>query len=209
MRYVCGLRSGYALRRIFRTLEEYEMRLVRLLAVLGYYGFARRLPASDNIFSKWTRPIRRVFCRQMFTSMGEQVNIEQGARFGTGENIEIGDCSGLGRNCLVSGKVKIGNSVMIGPDVMLLARSHRFDRTDIPMAAQGEGEMRPIVIHDDVWIGARALILPGVTVGEGAIVGAGAVVTKSVPPFAVVGGNPAKIIKWRKQESEQQPEVTI
>lgn len=92
---------------------------------------------------------------------------------------------------------------MIGPEVMFLARSHRFDRTDIPMSVQGEEEMRLIVIGDDVWIGARALILRGVTVGDGAIVGAGAVVTKDVPSFAIVAGNPAKIIKWRKPGTEQ------
>lgn len=179
------------------------MRLAKLAGLVGYYGFARHLPASDSIYTKWTRPIRRFFCSLLFTRIGGHVNIEQGARFGTGENIEIGNYSGLGRNCLVSGRVQIGNNVMIGPDVMFLARRHRFDRTDMPMSAQGEGEMRAIVIGDDVWIGARVLILPGVTVGEGAIVGAGAVVTKNVPPFAIVGGNPARIIKWRKSEAEQ------
>lgn len=176
------------------------MKLTKLLALIGYYAFARNLPASDNAYMAWTRPLRRFVCRRLFAQMGEYVNIEQGVRFGSGQNIEIGNWSGLGRNGLVSGRVRIGDYVMIGPEVMLLARSHRFDRTDIPMSQQGEREMRPIEIRDDVWIGARALILPGVKIGEGAIVGAGAVVTKDVPAFAIVGGNPAKVLKWRKKE---------
>lgn len=186
---VCAVRA---------ILGSNAVRLIKLLALIGYYGFARYLPASDNAYTAWTRPLRRFVCRRLFAYMGQHVNVEQGVRFGSGENIKIGNWSGLGRNGLVSGRVQIGNYVMIGPEVMLLARSHRFDRTDIPISRQGEREMRPIEIRDDVWIGARALILPGVRIGEGAIVGAGAVVTKDVPAFAIVGGNPAKVIKWRK-----------
>lgn len=183
------------------------MKIIKLAAMIGYYGFARHMPASDNKYTQWARPIRRFFCRRLFESMGEMVNIEQGARFGMGGNVKIGDYSGLGINCLVSGKVSIGNYVMIGPDVMLLARSHRFDRTDIPMSVQGDEEIQEIVIGNDVWIGARALMLPGVKIGEGAIVGAGAIVTKDVPPYAVVAGNPAKVIKWRKSDMGQKVEA--
>ena len=95
---------------------------------------------------------------------------------------------------------------MIGPEVMLLARSRRFDRTDIPMSVQGKGGIREIVIGNDVWIGVRALILPDVKIGEGAVVVAVAVVTKEAPLYAVVGGNPAKVIKIRKTEVEQRGE---
>lgn len=188
---------------IVEILFQKKNHVAKLVSIIGYYGFARHLPASDNNYTKWTRPVRRFFCSRLFAHIGAQVNIEQGVRFGTGNNLEIGNYSGLGRNCLISGRVRIGNCVMIGPEVMFLARSHRFDRTDIPMSVQGEEEMRLIVIGDDVWIGARALILRGVTVGDGAIVGAGAVVTKDVPSFAIVAGNPAKIIKWRKPGTEQ------
>ena len=62
--------------------------------------------------------------------------------------------------------------------------------------------MQPITIGDDVWIGRRVMLLPGVSIGKGAVIGAGAVVTKDVPEFAVVGGVPAKIIKWRKQDEK-------
>ena len=74
---------------------------------------------------------------------------------------------------------------------------HAFDCTGIPMMQQGFDTERPVTIDDDVWIGDRVLILAGVHVGKGAIIGAGAVVTKDVPPYAIVGGNPAHIIRMR------------
>ena len=87
----------------------------------------------------------------------------------------------------------------MGPNVTVLTRNHAFSRTDIPMNQQGMSEVRPVTISDDVWIGANVIILPGVCVGRGAIIGAGAVVTKNVPEYAIVAGNPAKIVKYRKQ----------
>lgn len=74
----------------------------------------------------------------------------------------------------------------MGPDVMIFTQNHKNDRLDIPMMLQTDPK-RPVVIGDDVWIAARAIILPGVTIGKGSIIGAGAVVTKDVPEYAVVG----------------------
>ena len=88
---------------------------------------------------------------------------------------------------------------MMGPDVMIYTKNHNTERTDIPMIEQGNTQPRKVTIGDDVWIGARAIILPGVTIGQGSIVAAGSVVTKDVEPFSVVGGNPARVIKVRKQ----------
>lgn len=123
--------------------------------------------------------------------MGSDVNIEQRAHFGSGIHLSIGDHSGLGINCRINGPVRIGTHVMI------IARNHRFDRTDVPMCQQGEADPEPVVLGNDVWIGARAIFLPGVTVGQGTIVGAGSVVTKSVPAYSIVAGNPARIVRSR------------
>lgn len=86
---------------------------------------------------------------------------------------------------------------MMGPQITIITENHRFDGLEVPMALQGQAESKPVVIEDDVWVGARAIILPGVTIGAHSIVGAGSVVTKDVPPWTVVGGNPARIIKVR------------
>ena len=100
-------------------------------------------------------------------------------------------------DCSVHGPLIIGNDVMMGPEVVILTYSHKFDRLDIPMNDQGS-YVDPVMIGNDVWIGTRSIILPGVKIGNGVLIGAGAVVTKDVPDYAIVGGVPAKIIRYRK-----------
>ena len=85
---------------------------------------------------------------------------------------------------------------MIAPHVMLAGGSHNFSDTNVPMKLQGH-KAKGIVLEDDVWIGANSVILDGVRIGKGAIVGAGAVVTKAIEPYAIVGGNPARTIGHR------------
>lgn len=114
-----------------------------------------------------------------------------------GNEISIGCGSGLGVNCLVHGPLSIGDNVMMGPDVVILTHTHNLDRIDIPMGQQGF-RVAKVTIGNDVWIGMRSIIMPGVTIGDGAVIGAGAVVTKDVPAFSIVGGVPAKIIRYRK-----------
>jgi maltose O-acetyltransferase len=133
----------------------------------------------------------------MFADCGKNVNIESGADFCSGRRISIGDNSGLGVDSLIMGPVAIGANVMMGPRVMLLATNHNTSRTDIPMILQGMREDRLIVIEDDVFIGAGAIILAGRRVGKGAIVGAGAVVAIDVLPYTTVVGNPAVAVRAR------------
>jgi maltose O-acetyltransferase len=133
----------------------------------------------------------------LFRHCGKNANIEHGAFFHSGRNVSVGDNSGIGIRANIAGSVTIGNDVMMGEDVVIITRNHKFNDVDVPMWRQGFKDEQPVVIHDDVWIGTRVIILPGVTVGKGAILAAGAVVTKDVPEYAIVGGNPASIIKYR------------
>ena len=87
---------------------------------------------------------------------------------------------------------------MMGRDVIIMASSHKFDDCNIPMRLQGYKPVKEVIIEDDVWIGHRVIILPGVNIGKGSIIGAGSVVTRDVPQYAIVGGIPAKIIRYRK-----------
>lgn len=173
-------------------------KIIYYICLLAYYFIARHLPGSDVPYNLGSKYIRRVLCKGIFKSMGSNVNIEHGAFFASGREIEIGDNSGLGLNCRVTGPLKIGKDVMIGPDVMIFTQNHETIRLDIPMRLQ-TAPKKQVTIEDDVWIAARAIILPGVTVHKGSIVGAGAIVTKDVPEYAVVGGNPAKVIKYRNK----------
>lgn len=174
-------------------------KIVHYVNLLLYYFVARHLPGSDVPYSMGSKYIRRLFCKRLFKKTGKNINIEHGAFFASGNDIEIGDNSGMGLNCRVSGPLKIGANVMMGPDVIIYTQGHNFQNTDIPMIYQGNTQKREVVIGNDVWIGARVIILPGVTVGKGAILAAGAIVTKDVEAYTIVGGNPAKIIKSRNK----------
>lgn len=159
------------------------------------YLVARHLPESYKLNIGQKR-IRALCGKLLLAKCGENVNIEKNAEFAY--SVELGDNSGLGINSRISGKTIIGKNVMMGPCVSIYTNNHIFERTDIPMNLQGMSEERAVIIEDDVWVGANVIILPGVTISKGAVIGAGAVVTKNVPEYAVVGGNPAKVIKYRK-----------
>lgn len=161
-----------------------------------YYFLSRHLPGSDVPYSMGSKKLRAFNCRRIFKSFGKNVNIEHGVFFGSGREIEIGDNSGIGVNCRVAGPLSIGNDVMIAPNVGIYTRNHETENIYRPMRLQ-TAPLKKVTIGNDVWIGANAIILPGVTIGNGCIIAAGAVVTKDVPDFTVVGGNPAKVIKTR------------
>jgi len=115
-----------------------------------------------------------------------------------GGAIEVGDRAFIGPFVMIYGisTCIIGNDVLIGAHTSIVPGNHIFADTDVPIARQGT-DSKGIRIEDDVWIGANCVVLDGVTIGRGAVVGAGSVVTKSVPPMAVVCGNPAKIMRTR------------
>lgn len=164
-----------------------------------YYAFAQHLPASYRygFLGKFAKMCRAMACKRLFRACGDRVNVEQRANFFTGWEIEIGDDSSLGIGCMVPYNLKVGKDVMMGPNVIIIGENHQFARCDLPMRLQGYTKFSPVQVEDDVWIGARVTILPGIKIGKGAIIGAGAVVTKNVPPYAICGGNPARVIRFR------------
>ena len=174
------------------------MKIRHLFAKILYNGLAKHMPLSDGSCTFGAKKLRYFCAKQLLPYCGKNVNIERGAQFAW--DLSIGDNSGVGVNALVSSHVTIGNDVMMGPECMLFTSNHGMRRTDIPMWRQESSEAKPIVIGNDVWIGARVIILPGVHVGDGAVIGAGSVVTKDVLPYSIVAGNPARLIRMRTSE---------
>lgn len=117
-----------------------------------------------------------------------------------GKGIRIGNDTGIGAYCYIgaAGGIEIGNNVQFGQRINLHAENHLFDDPDKPIREQGTTR-RGIRIEDDCWIGSCSVILDGVTIGKGAVIAAGSVVTKDIAPFAVVAGVPAKVLRQRGQ----------
>lgn len=163
-----------------------------------YYGIFRYFPASDfPVFGSLSMKLRYICVKHIFKRCGKNVNIERMAFFGKGNNIEIGDNSGIGINCIVPPSIVIGENVMMGPNCCFFAHNHRFDRVDIPMIEQGFYSSKHVTIEDDVWIGRGVMVMPGRTIRKGSIIGAGCILTKDFPPYSIVGGNPGKLIRSR------------
>jgi acetyltransferase-like isoleucine patch superfamily enzyme len=115
-----------------------------------------------------------------------------------GEGLVIGNNSNIGPYSYIgcSGLITIGNNVMISPRVSIYAENHNFDDAELAMKEQGVTR-ESVTIQDDCWIASNSIILAGVTIGTGSVIGAGSVVTKDIPAFSIVAGNPARIIKSR------------
>ena len=150
------------------------------------------------------RGVLRLYFRSRFGSHGKHLSFDPNFHciyesIHCGDNVSLGDGARL---MALNSKIIIGNEVVFGPEVTIRGGTHRIDMVgrfikDITDSEKRKTDDLGVVIGDDVWLGARSIILHGVQIGRGAVVGAGAVVTKSVPPYAVVGGNPAHIIKFR------------
>ncbi len=144
--------------------------------------------------------LRVAVLRKLALGVGKRCLIRSGVVVNRPENFFIGSDSGLGTGSLISceGQVKLGSRVLMGADVIIYTSNHVWSVENGTYFGQGL-DVKPVTIGDDVWLGARSVILPGVAIGDGATIAAGAVVTKDVPPLAVVGGVPAIIIKYKEK----------
>ena len=172
------------------------------------------------------RLLRRIYYRAVLAASGPVLSIGEHVEIGCPGRIALGDeiylvpgavlracgegslrmgsritINGNARIVADFGSIEMGSGIMIGPNVVIRASNHGTARHDIPIWEQGQTGGR-IVVGDDVWIGANAVIVAGVTVGSHVVVAAGAVVTRDVPDYAVVAGVPAKVIADRRERSD-------
>src|SRR3990172_7063238 len=141
--------------------------------------------------------VRKAFYRASGDKIGKDSFIHMGSRFYLPSGVSIGDGTFIGDHCFMDGRapLKIGSNVDVASDVMIYNSEHDINSEGFDPVEE------PVEIEDFVFIGPRAIILPGVRIGKGAVVGAGAVVTKNVEPFKIVGGVPAKEIGERKNKN--------
>jgi acetyltransferase-like isoleucine patch superfamily enzyme len=136
---------------------------------------------------------------QIYSRCLYDVSVTSDIKFGSGisRDIKMGQYGYIGKGASICEKVVIGNYTMLATDVTICGADHLFDKPGTPIIFSGRPELGKTKIGNDVWIGHRCIIMAGVTIGDGAIIGAGSIVTKNVPPCSIAMGNPAKIINNR------------
>lgn len=183
--------SGVLSIKVWSWLRNMRWRL------LGSPKFVGRVDIDRSAHVHWSTAFR---LWGGSITVGRKVVIDRGVGLhADGGHISIGDNSTVNANSLIigGGSVKVGLRVLIAGNCVIVASNHVFSRPDIPIAAQGVSKGW-IEIEDDVWIGAGVQVVSNVRIGRGAVVGAGAVVTKDVPPYSIVAGVPARVIGSRK-----------
>ena len=174
------------------------MKLKRKIFYFLYISFFRFTPEDYRPYSLFFPWIRNFLAKKFLKKCGDNIRVKYNSD--VSPDVSIGNNSELGQRSLIHAGVEIGNNVIMGPDVKIYTRNHIADRLEIPIQIQGKS-FKKTKIENDVWIGANVVILPGITVGSHSILAAGSIVTKDVPKFAVIGGNPAKVIKFRNEEN--------
>jgi acetyltransferase-like isoleucine patch superfamily enzyme len=154
---------------------------LHLIKIVNYYNYTH------------VQPFKKI-------RIGRDFRVSPDVNFSNEKNITIGERVSIGSRCFLwagpaNGRIIIGDDVLFGPEVIVTAANYRFnDGAPVTEQLMDEGD---VVIGDDVWIGARAIILPGVAIGDGAIIGAGALVRDDVPTFGIAVGVPARVVGTR------------
>ena len=156
------------------------------------YGLIKYFPGESG---RW---LRHQWAKRKLQSCGNNVTIRDGVHIHFPQNVSIGNYVSLNENVFLDGmgNISIGNYCRIAHSVSILSSDHTFSDLSRPIYKQGS-DLSKTIIEEDVWIGAKATILRGITIGKGRVIGANAVVTKDIPSYCVAVGNPAQLIKKR------------
>ena len=162
--------------------------LVGTLAAFVYNSVISLAPS-------WT--LRHAYLRVWLAGLGHRAGVQRGCRFLNGRKVRIGARAVINFDCLLDGRhysIEIGEDASIGPEAAILTVGHN------PQSADFATEGGAVLIGPRAWVGYRAIVLPGVTIGEGAVVAAGAVVSRDVAPYTIVAGSPARVVGERRRE---------
>lgn len=194
-----GRRGRDLVARLNGPLEALQI-VIRLLPRRNRSALISFKSTSDGVGS---RAVRYAALRSAAMACGELVDIRSFVRILNPELLNMGSRISIHPFCYIdaAGGIRIGDDVSIAHGTSILSTNHTWERTDTPIRDQPV-TLQPTVVENDVWIGAGCRILAGVTIGTGAIVAAGAVVTKDVPKGSIVAGVPAKVVKVRADEDE-------
>lgn len=141
-------------------------------------------------------------------SLGDNSTIEDFSTINNGVgDVIIGFGTRIGMSNVIIGPVKIGNNVIFAQNIVLSGLNHGYEDINTPPRLQ-KVTVNPIIVEDDVWVGANAMVAAGVTIGKHSVIAGGSVVTKNVPPFSVVAGNPAKLLKQYNFENNKWERVS-
>ena len=167
----------------------------KVFCYLIYICLAKHLPDGLGPIGRVANMLRRTVTRPLLKRPAKTFSIDAGSDYGNGCCLEISEHTNIGPNFSLtgSGTVTFGEHVAMGKECMFITQNHRY------LEEGYDGfEIRDIVVGNNVWFGHRVIVLPGIRIGDHTIIGAGAVVTKDVPEYAIVAGNPARVIKFRK-----------
>ena len=172
-------------------IAEMTLRTRRLLAMLHATDYAD----TDR---------KQALLRELFGSMGKGVHVDIDFHCEYGKNIFIGNKVIVNMNCTFvdNHRIDIGDNVLIAPNVQIYTATHSIDVRERMVWDWQEGDgicntiARPVKIEDGAWIGGGSILLPGVTIGRNSVIGAGSVVTRSIPANCVAVGNPCRVVKW-------------
>lgn len=186
--------EGTLLKELSAFVRRYGVKAIIGHGVEIYAGWLlRSLPGVEGLF------LRSLLYRAIFKSAGKDLLIYPSVYIIFGAKIAVGERVAVNVGTYIDGRggVTIGDHVMIGPHCAIASVEHSFARTDVPMYTQPVkyGEIR---IGNDVWLGAHVVVKCGVTIGDGSVIAAGAVVTSDVPPGCIFGGVPGRVIRARR-----------
>lgn len=174
-----------------------------ILGKIKFWRSADRI-GPDMILTHWKLHFNSTmvkFCKGKFRHFDDTAEFRPGAyavacsRISIGKNVVIRPGCNLSTESRDEAEIIIEDDVMLGPGVHIYTNNHKFDNPSIPVIQQGDSPSKKVVLKKGCWIGANAILLPGVTIGENSVIGAGAIVTKTIPPRVLAAGNPATILR--------------